>query len=124
MITDLNLGSATFPSLLHLGIAYNKLTDSSLKIITKAFPKLFCLDIAHNRLESISLAIITLHPLSDLKMLYLQGNALALSTNYRNVMKTKLKALKVLDGIPTLNEQESTKKKKKTGNSALSTYGQ
>jgi hypothetical protein len=39
-------------------------------------------------------------------------------------LKTKLKTFKVLDGIPTLNEQESTKKKKKLAGSQLGTYGQ
>jgi len=47
-------------------------------------------------------------------MLYLQGNPLALATGYRDTLKVKLKALKVLDGIPTLNEVEGSKKKKKT----------
>jgi len=42
-----------------------------------------------------------------------------LSTNYRNTLKTKLNKLKVLDGIPTLNEQESTKKKKFVKTSAV-----
>ena len=69
--------------------------------------------------------MITLSALPELKMLYLIGNPLMLSTNYRNVMKTKLKQLRILDGTPTLNEQESTKKKKNTkGNSQLSSYSQ
>ena len=32
--------------------------------------------------------------------------------------------MKILDGIPTLNEAESTKKKKPKGDSALSSYSQ
>jgi hypothetical protein len=100
------------------------LNDESLKIIAKNFPKLFCLDISHNRLESLPSAVITLHGLTDLKMLYLIGNPLMLCPGYRNVLKTKLKALKVLDGTPTLNEQESTKKKKKVTGSALGNYSQ
>jgi len=51
-------------------------------------------------------------------MLYLQGNPLALATGYRDTLKLKLKALKVLDGIPTLNEVEGSKKKKKTPTTA------
>lgn len=123
LITEINTGSAVFPSLLHIGVSYNQLNDAALKQIAKTFPKLFCIDISHNRLESLSQAVITLHGLTDLKMLYLIGNPLMLCPGYRNVLKTKLKALKVLDGLPTLNEQESTKKKKKVTGSALGTYG-
>ena len=43
--------------------------------------------------------------------------------NYRNIVKSKLNKLKVLDGIPTLNEAEGSKKMKKAP-SALVTYGQ
>ena len=50
--------------------------------------------------------------MNELKMLYLIGNPLMLAPNYRNVVKTKLQKLKILDGIPTLNEAENTKKKK------------
>ena len=46
-----------------------------------------------------------------------------LTQNYRNTFKTKFQKLKVFDGIPTLNEQEGTKKKK-NAKSTLSTYGQ
>ncbi len=47
-----------------------------------------------------------------------------LSQNYRQVLKTKLNKLKILDGTPTLNEAEGTKKKKssKAPSSNLSTY--
>lgn len=56
-------------------------------------------------------------------MIYLLGNPLMLSTNYRQVLKSKLSKLKILDGTPTLNEAESTRKKKpKAADSALSSY--
>lgn len=48
-----------------------------------------------------------------------------LSQSYRQVIKTKLNKLKILDGIPTLNEAEGTKKKKSAKASqvsALSAY--
>ena len=90
----------------------------------QAFPKLFCLDIAHNRLLQLKQTIIQLHGLSEtLKMVYLQGNPLALATGYRDTLKLKLKTLKVLDGTPTLNEVEGSKKKKKAA-PALGSYGQ
>jgi len=56
-------------------------------------------------------------------MVYLQGNPLALATGYRDTLKLKLKTLKVLDGTPTLNEVEGSKKKKKAA-PALGSYGQ
>lgn len=60
-------------------------------------------------------------------MLYLVGNPVMLVPNYRNVFKTKFNKLKILDGKPTLNEAESTRKKKKVlpgATSALSSYSQ
>ena len=57
-------------------------------------------------------------------MIYLLGNPLMLSSNYRQVLKSKLSKLKILDGTPTLNEAESTKKKKPKADSALSSYSQ
>jgi hypothetical protein len=57
-------------------------------------------------------------------MIYLIGNPLMLSSNYRQVLKSKLSKLKILDGTPTLNEAESTKKKKPKADSALSSYSQ
>jgi Leucine-rich repeat (LRR) protein len=115
--------SSHFPTLIHLGLSYNAISDSSLSKIVSAFPKLFCLDLSHNRLESIKDSIKGLASLSDLKMLYLQGNPLMLVTGYRNTLKTKLPKLKILDGVATLNEAEGGKKKKKAAGSALSTYG-
>ena len=47
-----------------------------------------------------------------------------LSSNYRQVLKSKLSKLKILDGTPTLNEAESTNKKKPKADSALSSYSQ
>lgn len=93
-------------------MAYNQLNDDGLKAIAITFPKLFCIDIAHNCLESITGTIVTLSTLPDLKMLYLIGNPVMLAPNYRNVMKTKFNKLKVLDGVPTLNEAVNTRKKK------------
>ena len=91
----------------------------------KTFPKLFCLDISHNRIESIVNTIkMVAGGLQELRMLYLIGNPVMLSPNYREVFKTKFNKMKVLDGTPTLNEAEGTKKKKsaKAGTSMLSTY--
>jgi hypothetical protein len=56
-------------------------------------------------------------------MLYMIGNPLMLAPNYRNLLKTKFNKLKVLDGTPTLNEAEGSRKKKPKANSSLSTYG-
>jgi hypothetical protein len=73
-------------------------------------------------LESITSTLQTLILLPDLKMLYLLGNPLTLAPSYRQVLKTKLQKLKILDGVPTLNEAENTKKKKPKADSALSSY--
>ena len=119
MITYVATGS--HKSLLHIGVAYNQLNDDGLKAIAISFPKLFCIDIAHNCLESITETIVTLSTLPDLKMLYLIGNPVMLAPNYRTVMKTKFNTLKVLDGVPTLNEAEGSRKKKTTNNTTRST---
>jgi len=126
LITDIQTSGqqGTFNSLIHLGVAYNQLNDLALKKIQQTFPKLFCIDISNNRLESITGALQTLILLPDLKMLYLLGNPLTLAPNYRQVLKTKLQKLKILDGVPTLNEAENTKKKKPKADSALSSYSQ
>jgi hypothetical protein len=124
LITEIVTRGNQFPSLIHLGISYNQLTDDSLPAIKSSFPKLFCLDISHNRLESITKTLKVLLTLLDLRMIYLLGNPLMLSSNYRQVLKSKLSKLKILDGTPTLNEAESTKKKKPKADSALSSYSQ
>jgi len=79
-----------YPSLNHIGLAYNQLTDEALPLIKQSFPKLFCLDISHNRIESITQALRVFLVMNELKMLYLIGNPLMLAPNYRNVVKTKL----------------------------------
>jgi hypothetical protein len=66
------------------------LADSSLPLLKAAFPKLFCLDLSHNRVESISKTLKVLLTLTDLKMLYLIGNPLMLTGNYRQIIKGKL----------------------------------
>ena len=90
LITDIMTRGQEFSSLIHLGISYNMLTDESLPVIRQSFPKLFCLDISHNRLESITKTLKVLLTLPGLKMLYLIGNPLMLSVNYRQVIRTKL----------------------------------
>lgn len=124
MISTIEAGSVQFTSLIHLGVSYNQLDDDSLTKIVSVFPKLFCLDISHNRLESIIQTLRSLILLKDLKMLYMLGNPVVLVPNYRQVLKTKFNKLRILDGTPTLNEAEGTKKKKpsKAQTSMLSTY--
>jgi Leucine-rich repeat (LRR) protein len=124
MISTIEAGSVQFTSLIHLGVSYNQLDDDSLTKLVSVFPKLFCLDISHNRLESMIQTLRSLILLQDLKMLYMLGNPLVLVPNYRQVLKTKFNKLRMLDGTPTLNEAEGTKKKKpaKSQTSMLSTY--
>lgn len=98
------------PSLIHLGVGYNALSDVT-QIVT-AFPSLFCLDISFNELESLQTVATELQSLTDLRMLFLVGNPVALTPKYREIVKQWFPRLKILDNIPTLNESDSPKKKK------------
>eukprot|EP00347_Sterkiella_histriomuscorum_P007790 403347554 len=101
------------PSLVHLGLGFNNLTSEYLAQIVVSFPGLFSLDLAFNQLDSLAGVIDNLMQLPDLRMLSLIGNPLTLTTKYRDILKQRLKMLKVLDNIPTLNESDSPKKKAK-----------
>ena len=76
-------------SLIHLGVAYNVLTTSALGTIASNFPNLFCLDAAFNELSDFREACTVLEPLENIKMLYLMGNPLCLTSNYREILKQR-----------------------------------
>jgi len=99
-------------SLIHLGLAYNQLSNASLAVITKNFPRLFCLDVQFNQLCDLSSALGQIEKLSDLKVLYLAGNPLALSYKYREIAKQSLIDLRFFDGTPAFTEAEENLKKK------------
>ena len=99
-------------SLIHFGVAYNLLKTESLAVITANFPNLFCLDAAFNELCEFSGACVALEGLESIKMLYLNGNPLALTPNYREILKQRLQNLRILDGTTAFNEVEENAKKK------------
>lgn len=105
--------SMRLPSLIHLGLAYNKLQDDQVEHIVTNFPGLFCLDLSFNDLTNLTHIVQQLQTLPDLKMLYLLGNPLHLTPKYRDIIKQRFQKLKILDNIPTLNESDSPKKRGK-----------
>ena len=58
-------------SLIHLGLAYNKVRNPAFVTIAKNFPNLFCLDLSFNELCDFRSALGWLEGLQHLKMLYL-----------------------------------------------------
>jgi Leucine-rich repeat (LRR) protein len=63
-------------SLVHLGMAYNFLTNTGLIMIVKNFPKLFSLDIGFNKVTNLQITLEMLDELTNLKMLFMGGNPL------------------------------------------------
>lgn len=43
--------------LIHLGLAYNKISNATLAVIVKNFPKLFCLDLQFNNVCDLGSAL-------------------------------------------------------------------
>ena len=81
--------------------------------IASNFPNLFCLDAAFNSLCDFRRSCQELDVVSDtLKMLYLTGNPLQLTPNYREILKQRFQALKILDGTTAFTEAEENAKKK------------
>ena len=76
-------------SLIHLGVAYNLLQAPALRTIASNFPNLFCLDLAFNELCDFREACQELETLESIKMLYLTGNPLQLTPNYREILKQR-----------------------------------
>jgi len=44
-------------SLIHIGLAYNKLNNQQLTIIVKNFPNLFCIDLSFNELNDLGFVV-------------------------------------------------------------------
>ena len=76
------------------------------------FPNLFCLDASFNELCDFREACRELETLESIKMLYLFGNPLMLTPNYREILKQRLQNLKILDGTTAFTEAEENAKKK------------
>ena len=99
-------------SLIHLGVAYNVLQASALGTVARNFPNLFCLDAAFNELCDFRMACTELETLESIKMLYLNGNPLQLTPNYREILKQRFQGLRILDGTQAFTETEENAKKK------------
>lgn len=88
------------------------LEASALATIANNFPNLFCLDAAFNGLCDFREACTVLEPLENIKMLYLTGNPLCLTSKYREILKQRCQSLRILDGSPAFTEAEENAKKK------------
>ena len=132
-LTANNISEISVPkteSLVHLGLAYNKIDDGTLAQIATAFPNLFSLDLAFNDVCSLDHLINCLKLMPKMKMVNLKGNPVVLSKNYRAIMKQRFQQLKVLDGTQAFSDTEQAlmdKKKKKFdayGNEIIDLSGQ
>jgi len=103
-------------TLVHLGVSYNHIDYQCFITICRVFPHLFCLDASFNHVPDLRNVISALKDLENLKMVYLVGNPCALTPRYRDIMKQNFENMKILDGIPAFNENESPQKKKKKSN--------
>jgi len=54
-----------------------------------------------------------LEPLENIKMLYLMGNPMCLTANYREILKQRFQTLKILDSTTAFSEAEENAKKKR-----------
>ena len=99
-------------TLVHIGLSYNLIKDSNLTQITRNFPQLFCLDLQFNQLCDLSLTVAQISKLSDIKVLYLAGNPLALTFRYRDIIKQNFIDLRYFDGTAAFTEAEEHLKKK------------
>lgn len=44
-------------SLIHIGLAYNKVNNQQLAVIVKNFPNLFCIDLSFNELNDLGFVV-------------------------------------------------------------------
>lgn len=118
------------PSLIHLGLSYNKIADGELAKICHSFPNLFSIDLSFNQVCSLTTVVDNLTQLKSVKMINFKGNPVVLSKDYRAIMKQRFQHLVKLDGTTAFSEaEEAAKKKKKTkrdayGNVILDTSDQ
>ena len=82
-IEEVEILRTPIPSLIHLGLAYNCIRVPALAGITKNFPRLFCLNLSFNEICDLKSACSSLEKLDSIKMLYLSGNPLQMTSQYR-----------------------------------------
>lgn len=112
MIDEVEGLRAPHQSLIHLGLSYNRIRNVTLAVIAKNFPSLFCLDVSFNELSDFKSSLNWFEELTKLKMLYVQGNPLALSDQSREILKQRMPELRILDGSGAFTEQEVNDRKK------------
>lgn len=86
-ICEFELLRMPLKNLVHIGLAYNSISNEHMPTIARNFPNLFCLDLSYNELCDLGAAITQIEKLAGLKVLYLAGNPLALTYRYREVIK-------------------------------------
>ncbi|KAF4710198.1 hypothetical protein FOZ62_031798, partial [Perkinsus olseni] len=69
------------PTLLHLGLAYNKVEDAGA--IAERFPSLLSLDLSYNRICGLSKTVEAFKNSAEIRRLLLCGNPLSLTPAYR-----------------------------------------
>ena len=99
--------------MIHLGLAYNCVRTAALTGITRNFPGLFCLNLSFNEICDFKNALNCLEKLESIKMLYLAGNPLCLTSQYREIVKQRMQDIRILDGMQAFTEQEENMKKKR-----------
>jgi Leucine-rich repeat (LRR) protein len=87
MIDEIETLRIPHQSLIHLGLSYNRVRNVTLAVIAKNFPNLFCLDVSFNELSDFKSSLTWFEELNKLKMLYVQGNPIALSDQAREILK-------------------------------------
>ncbi|KAM9095542.1 leucine-rich repeat-containing protein 43 [Sarcophilus harrisii] len=95
------------PALQHLGVGHNNLLGylESHYITATYWPNLVSLDLGYNDLTELRFMIAGLCTLSQLRLLVLQGNPLALVPHYRGYTVDCLPQLNVLDDITVSPEE-------------------
>lgn len=87
-IDEVAMLRAPHDSLIHLGLAYNRIRNNQLFNITRNFPGLFSLDLSFNELENFSEALTHLETLNNsIRILFLVGNPLYLSNQFKDIIK-------------------------------------
>lgn len=76
-------------SLIHIGLAYNQLTENEIPKIAMCFPNLFSVDMSFNKVCCLQTIVDSFKHCAGLKMLNFKGNPVVLAKNYRPILKQK-----------------------------------
>ena len=97
LIEDVEMLQTPITSLIHLGLAYNCVRSNAIPGITCNFPRLFCLNLSFNEICDFKMALNCLEKLDTIRMLYLAGNPLQMTHQYREIVKQRFPDLRMLD---------------------------